>query len=125
MASLGALWLAAIVGVDYFADVTGVVLDDSSDATIEQVARLSRLERLVLNASSIDDAGLVHLKELSNLSSLDLGFTPVTDAGLTHLSSPQSLEAQPQRHEGHRHRTDPSQRAEQACISLTRRQGNY
>jgi internalin A len=99
-------YLVDLIGVDYFGHVTMVVLDDNeaaTDATIEQVGRLTELWRLILRESSVDDASLVHLKGLSDLKLLELGGgladlsgltgltelnlweTQVSDAGLAHL----------------------------------------
>ena len=68
-----------------FGHVTHVVLYDkeaATDATIEQVGRLTEMEVLHLTYTSLGDTGLVHLKGLGKLSSLFLGVTEVTDDGL-------------------------------------------
>ncbi len=52
-------WLEDRIGIDYFRPVTIVVLydnDAATDATIEQVRRLTRLWRLMLIESSVNDA---------------------------------------------------------------------
>ena len=54
----------------------------ATDATIEQVGRLTEMEVLHLTYTSLGDTGLVHLKGLGKLSSLFLGVTEVTDDGL-------------------------------------------
>jgi hypothetical protein len=77
-------WLVNLIGVDLFGHVTLVHIDGSStatNATIEHVGRLTRLEWLNLLKSSIGDAG----KGFSKLSDLMLASTRVTDAGLVHL----------------------------------------
>jgi internalin A len=81
-------WLAELIGVDYFGHVTDVWLYPSStanDAVFVQVGRLTRLQRLRLSQTRLDDAGLAHLTGLTRLSELDLGSTRVTDAGVAHL----------------------------------------
>ncbi len=82
-------WLVDLIGVDYLSHVTTVRLNTSSaspDAAIAHVGRLTRLQSLDFDGSSIGDAGLAHLKGLSKLSVLRLSGTQVIDAGLAHLS---------------------------------------
>ncbi len=81
-------WLTDLMGVDYFGHVTLVHLGSSSTATsraMAHVGNLTRLERLIVNASSVRDADLAHLKRLTNLSELFLSNTPISDPGLVHL----------------------------------------
>ena len=76
-------WLVDRIGIDYFRPVTIVVLydnDAATDATIEQVGRITRLWRLMLIESSVNDASLLHLKGLTDLHSLELGGVRVTAA---------------------------------------------
>ncbi len=106
-------WLVELIGIDYFGHVTVVELSVSTkltDATIEQVGRLTRLAELVLiespfsdplrddtkgltnpGGSQVTDASLVHLKALSKLSSLTLNGSRFTDAGLVHLKGLSNL----------------------------------
>ena len=46
---------------------------------------------LLLNGTSVTDAGLEYLERLTSLEALDLGNTQVTDAGLEHLKGLRSL----------------------------------
>jgi hypothetical protein len=87
-------WLVNLIGVDYFGHVDWVTFFNSStvtDATIEQVGRLTGLEELVVLRSSHGDAGLAHLKGLTNLKRLVLGTIHVTDSDLVHLKGLRNL----------------------------------
>ena len=79
-------WIVDLIGVDYFGHVTQVFLAPSSaapDAVMAHVARLTRVQQLVLTSRRVSDAGLVHLNELTELTVLSV--SQVTDAGLRHL----------------------------------------
>jgi Leucine-rich repeat (LRR) protein len=79
-------WLVDLIGVDFFGHVTAAGLSRTeTDATLVQVSRLSQLEELFLNQSSVTDAGLQHLDGLTDLTRLYVGDTQVSDAGLAHL----------------------------------------
>jgi len=82
-------WVVDLIGADYFGHVTAVWLSQNSvasDAVMEKAGRLTRIQRLGLDRSSISDTGLAHLKGLTELSDLSLSGTRVTDAGLAHLA---------------------------------------
>src|SRR6516164_6855048 len=84
-------WLVDLVGVDYFghAAYVGFPLHRraaATDATLAEVGRLTRLQRLDVFSSSVTDAGLAHLKGLTKLAVLGLPGTQVTDAGVRELS---------------------------------------
>ncbi|MGO8688343.1 MAG: hypothetical protein ACLQLG_01800 [Thermoguttaceae bacterium] len=83
----GPAWLRKLLGDDLFASVTWVRLSDSdvSDAALEYLKGLARLEILDLNRTNVSDAGLQHLKGLTQLRELCLGGTKVSDAGLENL----------------------------------------
>src|SRR5215213_10651885 len=57
-------WLVDLVGVDYIGNAVYVIsrTRKTSDAILESVGRLSRLERLDLSDSAVTDAGLVRLE---------------------------------------------------------------
>ena len=81
-------WLADLIGIDYIGHVTVVWLTASqtvNDATIVQVGRLTRLQKLRLDQSSVSDTDLAHLSTLTALSRLNLEGTRISDAGLAHL----------------------------------------
>lgn len=62
-----------------------------SDATLAQVAKLRKLQKLHLEQTSITDAGLKQLNGLTNLEYLNLYGTAITDAGLTELLNLRNL----------------------------------
>lgn len=99
-----------LLGDDFSGDVISVYLRDTgTDATLERIKSLAKLESLdlshtyvtdaglehvqgrtylkvlVLRGTRVTDAGLEHLQELTGLAVLDLGDTEVTDAGLESL----------------------------------------
>jgi internalin A len=78
--------LEKLIGIDYLSNVVYVSFDDGiSDAKLEMVGCLPRLETLDYFESSATDAGLAHLQGLTRLKNLDLHDSEVTDAGLVHL----------------------------------------
>ena len=81
-------WLADLIGIDYIGHVTVVWLTASrtvTDATIVQVGRLTRLQQLRLDQSSVRDTDPAHLTTLTKLARLNLDGTRISDAGLAHL----------------------------------------
>ncbi len=87
-------WTRRRLGVDYAATVTGVELFYPTDADLECVARLPRLEWLSLVRSiDLTDAGLAHLSRLNELRTLiisDAG--QLTQTGLRQLGKLTSLQ---------------------------------
>ncbi len=83
----GPAWLRKLLGEDHFADVTFVNLNDTqvSDAGLEHLEGLPRLQTLWLDNTKVSDAGLERLKGLTKLQLLSLVNTKVGDAGLQHL----------------------------------------
>src|SRR5262249_51612789 len=57
-----------------------------SDADLEILRSLTKLQSLNLYNTNVTDAGLVHLQGLTSLSTLYLNYTSITDAGLAHLT---------------------------------------
>jgi hypothetical protein len=79
-------WLCALLGVDYFDDVTYVVVPQSAgDETVTLLSGLTHLEILHLSETQITDASMAHLAGLTHLEVLHLNGTRVTNAGLVHL----------------------------------------
>ena len=58
---------------------------DVTDADLEHLKGLTKLEVLSLSFTQVTDAGLMHLKRMTALQELDLSYTIVSDAGLEHL----------------------------------------
>ena len=83
----GPAWLRAVLGDDFFRDVTGVELADTpaTDADLEHVRKLAKLKWLSLDGTQMTDAGLECLAGLTRLEQLSLVRTRITDAGLEHL----------------------------------------
>ena len=79
-------WARALLGDDFFHDVTVMGLRSSAgDDEAIYLTRLTALEVLFLTESQITDAGLEHLKGMTKLGLLCLSDTQVTDAGLTNI----------------------------------------
>ena len=84
-------WLADRLGIDYVSHVVGVDLvgvgpdGPSTGADLDHVVRLTRIERLELWGSSVNDSRLADLEGLSRLRSLGLHKTRVGDKGLANL----------------------------------------
>jgi hypothetical protein len=84
-------WLADRIGLDYVSHVVGVDLvgvgpdGPSAGAELDHVVRLTRIERLELWESSVNDSRLADLEGLTRLRSLGLHKTRVGDKGLANL----------------------------------------
>ena len=72
-----------------------LLLDDTlvTDAGMATVASLSSLRELSLYRNEIGDLGVEHLKTLPKLSKLELSYTYVDDAGLDHLPALKELKS--------------------------------
>ncbi len=85
-------------GVERAAAVPGLLrlrLDsagDVGDAAMKHVARLTRLEELSLQYTSVGDDGVAQLAGLTRLRRLELEGTRVTDAVMRHLGGMRGLE---------------------------------
>lgn len=64
-----------------------------TDAGLEHLTGLTKLQLLKLGSTKVTDAGLEHLRGLTNLQSLVLCGTKVTDAGLEHLKGLTKLQS--------------------------------
>ncbi len=62
-----------------------------SEEQLANAGQCERLETLVMQAATFDEAGLVHLQGLKRIGQISLKETGVTDAGLAHLSQLKSL----------------------------------
>jgi hypothetical protein len=76
----GPVWLQKCLGTDFFADVFQVALHGTqvTDATLEHISGLTRLQFLFIDDTEVTDAGLVHLHGLRQLKILVLHHTQVT-----------------------------------------------
>jgi internalin A len=74
--------------------ITSVYLAKSkvSDAGLERLERLTRLQSLILSNTNVTDTGLVHLKGLTQLQTLHLSGTKITDAGLVNIQGLANLQ---------------------------------
>jgi hypothetical protein len=83
------LHLREVLGYDFFGNVDELCLDETqaTDATLEDVSRLTEIGSLELGKTQITDAGLVHLKRITDLRCLSLKNTRITDAGLERLKA--------------------------------------
>jgi len=87
----GPEWFRDLIGdrrMTLFEDVieAQLLLTPTTDATLDQISQLTRMQNLYLGHTQVTDAGLAHLQKLTNLEILDLDDTAVTDAGLQHLT---------------------------------------
>ena len=108
-------WATRVFGVDFVADVVVVQSGESgfrgpelsaishlphlrrldlrrcSDADLEVIGKVARLEVLRLQDTSVTDAGLEHLASLTKLRELDLSDTKITGKGLCFLRGAPNL----------------------------------
>lgn len=64
-----------------------VLIDKASDQSLELIRPLKELRQLLLiNAQQISDDGLVHLRGLKHLEVLWVEGAPISDAGLQHVA---------------------------------------
>lgn len=66
--------------------------DTFTDADLKDCGKLTYLEEIRLDHSSITDTGLRHIIKLRRVHTMDLSFTGVTDEGLAHVGRVQALE---------------------------------
>ena len=91
----GPTWLREALGIDYLDHVAAANLtgDTFTDADLELLQGLPRLDHLFLRSANITDAGLAHLEALHGLEWLDLAGDRITDAGLAHLEGLHRLQS--------------------------------
>ena len=80
-------WLADLLGVDYFHNVTMVSLSGKlTDADMAWLGKLSRIDTLVIDPSNLSDIGLSHLARLTSLRWLTIELSSrKTDALIVRL----------------------------------------
>jgi hypothetical protein len=83
----GPIWARRLLGDDFFINVIGVNLCHTriTDAVMEHVEGLGKIQELDLGSTRITDAGMEHLKRSTQLQYLILADCKITDAGLRHL----------------------------------------
>jgi hypothetical protein len=92
-------WVRERFGDDLFADAASVTLAGyidkpktrASDATLEQVARLTALQSLSIDSEAITDKGLESIASLKSLRELEIDSCPITDKGLRAIANLKSL----------------------------------
>jgi hypothetical protein len=86
----GPIWLRKWLGIDFFADVDALTIDDAViergilDADLAHLQCFTELQSLKLHVY-VKGAGLVHLQGLTKLEYLELRHTNITDARLAHI----------------------------------------
>ena len=85
--SRGPRWLRNLLGVDIFAEVSAVIMENEqvTDGDLEHLKALKDLKCLVVDGTCISDDGLKHLEGLSQLEVLNLRGTQVTNQGVKRL----------------------------------------
>jgi hypothetical protein len=80
-------WTRSWLQDDYFVHVIAVYLTEAhcSDAELETLGRLSKLQVLDLSSTRVTPLGLQHLKKLIGLRSLYLDRTTLSDADMAEL----------------------------------------
>jgi hypothetical protein len=92
---LASTWLIDHVGIDFISDVTLVNLireEPDVESVLNHVARLERLEDLMIQSRYTTDTDLVCIKELRDLRRLTLVRGHVTGAGLVYVKGLARLE---------------------------------
>ena len=87
-----ATWLGKLFDDPGELECRDLRITDITDAGLEPLKGLTKLEELFLWGTNVTDSGLEHLKGLTNLIHLNLTNTDVTDAGLEHLTRLTNLE---------------------------------
>ncbi len=87
----GPAWFRDLVGVDFLADVVAVDFcafgfqPQVTDADLENLRGMTKLEYLDLSGTQVSDAGLERLRGMTQLEELYLYGTEVSDAGAEKL----------------------------------------
>ena len=86
--------LGATMEVDQAGHTTVVSLIHTpiTDAGLENLEKLTSLQKLDLGGTPITDAGMKHIKGLTSLKIINLGATQITDSGIKQLKGLTNLE---------------------------------
>jgi hypothetical protein len=88
-------WLCDLFGVNFFGEITAASIRPgviASEAGMETLERLSRVEHLDLVGGRITDAGLRHVQACARLKTLRLLGVQATDRGMEYVSGLKNLE---------------------------------
>lgn len=92
-------WLRNLLGIDFFSNVNFVMSDfDMTDADMDYIKSMTKLQKLWLLDIRVTDAGLESLKELKQLRELILlgglhSGDQITDAGWEHIKGLNQLQS--------------------------------
>jgi Leucine-rich repeat (LRR) protein len=83
-------WLRNLLGENFFnevevVDCAGIKVTEMTDAGLENLKSLPKLQVLLLEGTPVTDVGLASIRGLTHLQELDLAETNVSDAGLENL----------------------------------------
>ncbi len=94
-ASPGPPWLKAILGEDFFADITSVGFvgpNKPGAEALNRLADLPRLQELSLQGGQIRDSDLAHIESLTELRTLILANAEITNDAIGYLCEMKRLE---------------------------------
>ena len=85
-------WLVDALGIDFFANVTGLEVYNATDDVLRRLSALPRLNSLMLHGTDFTTAdGMAYVGSLTQLQVLALPHMKTTDAGIAHLWSLKKL----------------------------------
>ena len=120
----GPTWLRLRLGDDFFNDVISARVE--TDAQMERLRELPRLQSLSLSGTSITDAGLARIAGLTQLRALWLHQTRITDEGLAHIACAHSASRLGARqHANHGCRVDATCRVDTTSSVVAHRDPDY
>jgi hypothetical protein len=87
------MWLVDRLGIDFFANVTGLEVYNATDDILGRLKAFPRLTTLVLHGTDMTtDEGLTHVGQLGQLQVLGLSHTKTNDGRLSRLRGLKKLE---------------------------------
>lgn len=89
----GPKWVRLILGDDFFVEVTQIQLytDEVNDATLAVIAKLPRIDSLIVKSDGVTNKGLAVLAHANGLMAVDIRSANVTAAGYLQLKDLASL----------------------------------
>jgi hypothetical protein len=83
----GPKWLRNLIGDEFFVEVLQIELhtDQANDETIALIAKLPRMDSLVVTSNSITDKGMAHLAQATSLLAWDIKSDHITPSCLSYL----------------------------------------